>query len=157
MSVVRKIPRQTVRIEDKSIKKWKSLMPDLTTVWFLYNLVNFICCEYELYFICCEYELSHLGKAWATTMLGEMLNWKHNEVIKWKHFPCYWSFVWGIHQSLVNSLHKGQWREAFMFSLIFAWINGWVNNAEAGDLRCHHTHYDVIVMNATPNCIHTYI
>ena len=25
-------------------------------------------------------------------------------------------------------------------------INVWVNNREAGDLRCYHTHYDVIVM-----------
>ena len=25
--------------------------------------------------------------------------------------------------------------------------NGWVNNREADDLRCHRTHYDVIVMN----------
>ena len=25
--------------------------------------------------------------------------------------------------------------------------NGWVNNREADDLRCHCTHYDVIVMN----------
>ena len=27
-----------------------------------------------------------------------------------------------------------------------AWINGWVNNGEAGDLRHHQTHYDVTVM-----------
>ena len=26
------------------------------------------------------------------------------------------------------SSHKGQWRTALMFSLICAWINGWVNN-----------------------------
>ena len=26
------------------------------------------------------------------------------------------------------------------------WINGWVNNREAGDLRCYRAHYDVIVM-----------
>ena len=35
---------------------------------------------------------------------------------------------------------------ALMFSLIFAWINDWVNNREAGDLRRKHGHYDVIVM-----------
>ena len=46
----------------------------------------------------------------------------------------------------VNSPHKGQWRGALMFSLICAWINGWVNNREAGDLRLHHGHYDVNVM-----------
>ena len=42
--------------------------------------------------------------------------------------------------------HKGQWRGALMFSLICAWINGWVNNREAGDLRRYRAHYDVTVM-----------
>ena len=47
--------------------------------------------------------------------------------------------------SPVNSPHKGQWRGALVFSLICIWINGWVNNGEAGDLRRYRTHYDVIV------------
>ena len=29
---------------------------------------------------------------------------------------------------------------------IYAWINGWVNNREADDLRRHRAHYDVTVM-----------
>ena len=33
-----------------------------------------------------------------------------------------------------------------MFSLICAWINGWVNNHEAADLRRHRAHYDVILV-----------
>ena len=70
----------------------------------------------------------------------------HDDFIKWKHFPRYWPFVWGIHRWPVNSQHKGQWRRALMFSLICAWINHWVNNFEAGDLRHYHTPYDVIVM-----------
>ena len=70
----------------------------------------------------------------------------HDDVIKWKNFPRYWPFVWGIHRSSVNSLHKGQWRGALMFPLICVWINGWVNNRKAGDLRCYHAHYDVTVM-----------
>ena len=37
------------------------------------------------------------------------------------------------HRPPVNSPHKGQWRGALMFSLICVWINGWVNNREAGD------------------------
>ena len=28
---------------------------------------------------------------------------------------------------------------------IFAWINGWVNNGEAGDLRRHRAHYNATV------------
>ena len=74
-------------------------------------------------------------------------NWAHDDVIKRKHFPRYWPFVQGIHQSPVNSQHKGQWRRALMFSLICVWINGWVNKREAGDWRCYCAHYDVIVMN----------
>ena len=70
----------------------------------------------------------------------------HDNVIKWKHFPRYWPLVRGIHRSSVNFPHKGQWRGALMFSLIFAWINGWVNNSEAGDLSVHRVHYDVIMM-----------
>ena len=50
------------------------------------------------------------------------------DVIKWKHFPRNWHFGRGIHRSPVNSLHKGQWRGALMFSLICAWINSWVSN-----------------------------
>ena len=70
----------------------------------------------------------------------------HDDVIKWKHFPRYWAFVRGIHRWPVSSPHKGQWRGALMFSFICAWINGWVNNCEAGDLRRHRAHYDVTVM-----------
>ena len=44
---------------------------------------------------------------------------------------------------------KGQWRGVLMFSLICAWINGWVNNRQAGDLRRHHAHYDVNVMHSS--------
>ena len=36
--------------------------------------------------------------------------------------------------------------ELWCFFFIYARINGWINNREAGDLRCHLAHYDVIVM-----------
>ena len=68
----------------------------------------------------------------------------HDDVIKWKLFPRYWPFARGIHR------HKGQWRRALMFSLICVWINGWVNNREAEDLRRYRAHYDVIVMSVGP-------
>ena len=68
----------------------------------------------------------------------------HDDVIKWKHFPRYWPFVRGIHRSPGH--RKDQSRGALMFSLICAWTNGWVNNREAGELRCHGAHYNVIVM-----------
>ena len=71
----------------------------------------------------------------------------HDDIIKWKHFLCYWPFVRGIHRSPVNSTHKGQWRRALMFSLICVWTNSWVNNREAGDLRRYRANYDVTIMN----------
>ena len=65
-----------------------------------------------------------------------------DDVIMCNQFPRYWPFVWPV-----NSPHKGLWRGALMFSLICARINGWANNGDAGDLRRHIAHYDVIVMN----------
>ena len=41
-----------------------------------------------------------------------------------------------------------------MLSLICVWINDWVNNHEACDLRRHRAHYDVIVMKS-PATWHT--
>ena len=61
-------------------------------------------------------------------------------------FQGYWPFVRGVHRSPVNSPHKGQWRGALMFSLICAWINDWVNNREAGDLRLHRAQYELTVI-----------
>ena len=99
-----------------------------------------------------EYNIS-FGRLWKhilSTCAGHK-HWReqrqHDDVIKWKHFPRYWPFVRGIHGSTVNSPHKGQWRGALMFSLICVWINGWVNNREAGDLRRSRAHYDIRVQS----------
>ena len=98
----------------------------------------------------CDTILHH--RSWSTNVdlfsvvrLGT--NFSHDDVIKWKDLLCYWPILREIHRLPVNSLHKGQWRGALMFSLICTWINTWVNNREAGDLRHHRAHYDVIVMN----------
>ena len=70
----------------------------------------------------------------------------------WRHqietFSALLAFMRGIHRSSVNSPHKGQWHGALMFSLICAWINSWVNNREAGDLRRLRTRDGVIVMSS---------
>ena len=86
--------------------------------------------------------MSHIIKLWNVSQFI----FKHDDVIKWKHFPRYWPFVRGIHRSPVNSPIKGQWHGALMFFLICVWINGWVNNGETGDLRHHRAHYDVRLM-----------
>ena len=56
-------------------------------------------------------------------------------------------FVRSIHRSPLNSIHKGKWRGALMFSLISAWANCRVNNRDVGDLRRHRAH--VMTMVAT--------
>ena len=49
-------------------------------------------------------------------------------------------------------LTKANNTELWCFLWSVPWINGWVNNCEAGDLRHHHAHYDIIVMNITGLC-----
>ena len=85
---------------------------------------------------------SHIWCSGGNKHLGNY----HDDVIKWKHHARNWQFVRGIKRSSVNSPHKSQWLGALMFSLICAWTNGWVRTHEAGDLRRHRAHYDVIVM-----------
>ena len=99
------------------------------------RLVNFLVCSVTMH--------SVFQSLWYRSALPHT----HDDVIKWKHFPRYWPFVRGIHRSP----HKGQGRGALMFSLICVWINGWVNNREAGDLRRYRAHHDVTVMQ--PQCM----
>ena len=70
----------------------------------------------------------------------------HDDIIKWKHFPRNWPFVRGIHRSRWIPHTKASDAGLWCFCLICVWINGWVNNREAGDLRRYRGHYDVIVM-----------
>ena len=37
-------------------------------------------------------------------------------------------------------LTKPRWRGALMLSLMCAWINGWTNSGNAGDLKCNDVH-----------------
>ena len=46
--------------------------------------------------------------------------------------------------------------ELWCFVWSAPWINNWVNNREAGDLRRHRAHYDVIVMTCTHDELMTY-
>ena len=88
-------------------------------------------CHQQPGFFVVKYMLSTLKPWWCHQM---------------ETFPRYWPFVRGIHRPPVNSPHKGQRHGALMFPLIRTWINGSVNNGEAGDLRRHRVHYDVTVM-----------
>ena len=98
-------------------------------------------------------QVAAFWEVWCNALCEKMyymrLTWQtsyHDDIIKGKHFPRYWLFMQGIHRWPVNSPHKVQRRGVLMFSLICAWINGWVNNDDAGDLRRHRAYYDVRVM-----------
>ena len=56
--------------------------------------------------------------------------------------------LWGesTRDRWIDSLHKGQWNGALMFSLICAWTKGRAINHGAGDLRRHRAHCDITVM-----------
>ena len=45
--------------------------------------------------------------------------------------------------SVFSLLQWYQWRRALMYSVIWAWTNGWANNWDAGDMRRHRTPYEV--------------
>ena len=91
----------------------------------------------------------------------EQFGWKQNDIYSCELYPSrqHTYISWWRHQmgtffallafceenSTVKSPHKGQWRGALVFSLIYAWTNGWVNNRDAGDLRRHRAHYDATV------------
>ena len=66
--------------------------------------------------------------------------WWHHQM---ETFSVLLALLGGMHRSLVDSPHKGQWRGALVFCLICAWTNGQANNRDAGDLRRHRAHYDV--------------
>ena len=87
--------------------------------------------------------------------------WLGHETTWWRHqmetVSALLAICAGNSPAPVNSPHKGQGRGALMLSLIYAWINDWVNNREAGDLRRHRGHYVVIVMNGMCCCMSCYV
>ena len=100
------------------------------------------------YLKCCIYNLKNHNVQFVcyTHCETQVLDINHDDVIKLKHFPRYWPFVQGIHQSPVNSHQHAQRPVTRSFDVFFDLPHGWVNSRQAGDLRCHFAHYDVIVM-----------
>ena len=70
-----------------------------------------------------------------------------DDVIKWKDFPATGSLCGEFTGHWWLSLTKTSDAKLWVFSLTCSWINGWVNSREAGDLRRHRAHCDVIVIS----------
>ena len=75
-------------------------------------------------------------------------SWWRHQMETFSTFSALLAFVRGIDRWPVDSPHRGHWRWALMFSLIWAWTNGWANDQDAGDLKRHPAHYDVTVMSS---------
>ena len=71
---------------------------------------------------------------------------RHDEVIKWKHFPFYWPFVWGNPPVTGGFPPQRPVTRSFDVSLICTWTNCWANNRDVGDVIRHRAHYDVTVV-----------
>ena len=73
--------------------------------------------------------ISHM-EGWVTVTPTE---WhQHDGVITWKCFLHYWPFVWGIHQWLVDSPHKGPVMQHFeVFPFVVRWKRCWTNSQVA--------------------------
>ena len=72
----------------------------------------------------------------------------HDDVIKWKHFPRYWTFVRYCGDSPVIGELPSQRPVMRSFDVFFNMrlYKRWVNNREASDLRRYRAYYDAIVM-----------
>ena len=86
-----------------------------------------------------------------------LYNMVQSKVTWWRHQMETFSVLLALCVGNSQVTGKGQWCGALMFSLIHDWINGWVNNREAGDLRCHCAHYDVTVMRSISYFCHCHI
>ena len=87
---------------------------------------------------------------------------KHDDVIKWNHFPRYWAFV---RESPVTAGFPSQRLVTRSFEVFFdLHLNKRLCNRDTSDLRRPSAHYDVTVLNLYPlnhipqnNKIHSFI
>ena len=130
-----------------------------------WHLVSFIWNNMPICPCSCLYWIKRILHGHVIPVVGTVAADIHRDVwlTESHNYAAFLSYTWWRHQMetssallafcvgnspvAVNSPHQGQWRGALMFSLICAWINDWVNNGEAGDLRCHCAYYDITVMN----------
>ena len=118
---------------------WAERCVSITKTHYLMNMMNEL---WSIYFI--------YGSVPSQHDIFIQNTYKRPPITWWRHqmetFSALLAICVGNSPVPVNSPHKGQWSGAFMFSLIWVWINAWVNNREAGDLRRRRGHYDVTLM-----------
>ena len=94
--------------------------------------------------------LGHLQKAWCGYNTAHITKFYEFEKSWWRHqmetFSALLTLCAGNSPVSCEFPSQRSVTRSLDVSLICAWINAWVNNREAGDLRLHRGHYDVIVM-----------
>ena len=107
-------------------------------------------------------EQNHVTSLYCSTELIQGPFWVWNLLIGWAHTQNDSWCTWWRHQIKTfsallaicagNSPVTGEFTSerpvtgCFDVFLIYVWTNGWANNRNTGDLRCHCAHYDVTVM-----------
>ena len=127
---------------------WNSVKILSALVWNMLNWSQRIFAHHNSYIVmtCAKFCCDQLNMLMLWRRALQIFIWFpiHDDIIKLKHFPHYWPFMQGIHQSPLNSPHKGQWRRALMFSLICtlnkrlskqSW--GWWFQTPSRSLWCH--------------------
>ena len=103
----------------------------------------------ELWFfslICLNKRLSKQSRGWWFETPSRSL-WRHcndDKIMTWEHFPCDWPFLWG--NLPVTGGLPSQRTGALMFSLIYAWTNGWTDSGIARDFDTPWRSWDVTLM-----------
>ena len=119
-----------------------TFVPTIYLIWLLFHAAYKCNAASLIYIFVAASDISRNPSSWHQPPETNYTWWRH----QMETFSALLALCAGNSPVPLNSPHKGQWRGALMFSLIYAWINDWVNNREAGDLRRHLVHYDVIVM-----------
>ena len=78
----------------------------------------------------------------------------HDDVIKMERFSALLTLCAGNSPVTGDFTSQRSVTRSCDAFFICAWINAWVNNHGAGDLRRHRAHYDVIVMDGSADDIH---
>ena len=97
--------------------------------------------------------LSTLLRSVTPTCLGPwkmaaiIIRWEcHDDNIKWKHLSALLAICAGNSPVTGELLAQRPVTPSFDVFFDLRLINGWINNREAGGLRRHRAHYDIIVM-----------
>ena len=123
---------------------------DRTIFQISYNIKNVISVSVKSAHIC---HLPAVSVRWLSFMFPQYETispwWRH----QMETFPALLALCAGNSPVTGEFPHKDQWRGALIISLIFAGINGWVNNRGAGDSSRHRAHYDItVVPRRFPGC-----